>query len=80
MRTSANVVEDASILVPIIFCHIPWWSRYGAPYHVLHFVKHNIECRQLDMSQVHIENQLFIEHVNNTEGLKKAEGQRIGRV
>ena len=56
--------------------HIPRWSRFGAPYHALHFVKPNIECLQLDMSRVRIENRLFVERVNDREGLRKTEGRR----
>jgi hypothetical protein len=59
--------------------HVRKWSRFGARYHALHIVKPDIECLPLDMSRVRIEMKLFVERVNDGEGLKKAEGQRIGR-
>ena len=55
--------------------HVPQWNRFGAPYHALHFVKPDIECLQLDMSRIRIEKKQFTEHVNDGEGLRKAEGQ-----
>ena len=41
--------------------HVPQWSRFGVPYHALHFVKPNIGCLQLDMSRVCIKMKLFVE-------------------